>query len=76
MHVANRRPARFSPSTDLQRRAECGIVHAIAAVFRRSLMQRRRAKAIATAQSQVTATRLAIAAGLFLLPLLLLLISP
>ena len=40
-------------------------------------MQRRRAQAIAIAQSQVLRTRLAIAAGLLLLPaLLLLLISP
>ncbi len=40
-------------------------------------MQRRRAKAIAIAQQQVFQTRLVIAAGLLLLPaLLLLLISP
>jgi len=40
-------------------------------------MQRRRAKAIAVAQQQALQTRLAIAAGLLLLPaLLLLLISP
>ncbi|WP_269144654.1 hypothetical protein [Devosia faecipullorum] len=40
-------------------------------------MQRRQAKAIAIAQQQVVQTRLAIAAGLLLLPaLLLLLISP
>jgi hypothetical protein len=40
-------------------------------------MQRRRARAIAVARSQVLRTRLAIAAGLLLLPaLLLLLISP
>ena len=40
-------------------------------------MQRRRAKAIAIAQQQVLVTRLAIMAGLLLLPaLLLLLISP
>jgi hypothetical protein len=40
-------------------------------------MQRRRAKAIAIAQQQVRMTKLAIAAGLLLLPaLLLLLISP
>jgi len=40
-------------------------------------MQRRRAKAIAIAQQQVVKTRLAIAAGLLLMPaLLLLLISP
>ncbi len=40
-------------------------------------MKRRRAKAIAIAQQQVLRNRLAIAAGLLLLPaLLLLLISP
>lgn len=43
----------------------------------RTHMQRRQAKAIAIAQQQVIKTRLAIAAGLLLLPaLLLLLISP
>ena len=46
-------------------------------VYRAYLMQRPRAKAIAIAQQQVLRTRLAIAAGLLLLPaLLLLLISP
>lgn len=41
-------------------------------------MQRRRAKAIAIAQTQVMKTRMVLAAGLLLLPaaLLLLLISP
>lgn len=40
-------------------------------------MQRRRAKAIAIAQQQVQTTKLAIAAGMLLLPaLILLLISP
>jgi hypothetical protein len=40
-------------------------------------MQRRRAKAIAIAQAEVAKTRLLVAAGLLLLPaLLLLLISP
>jgi hypothetical protein len=45
--------------------------------FRANSMQRNRAKAIAIAQQQVRTTQLAIAAGLLLLPaLLLLLISP
>ena len=53
------------------------IVRPIGSVSERNRMQRNRAKAIAMAQQQVLVTRLTVAAGMLLLPaLLLLLISP